>query len=326
MGNEGARTRRAKRPRAPARRPRRDQQTPSSAARPAAEHVPDRTQRHELGDGLLGLPNVVGLYVGHKHAGGTSTGEYAIVCVVSEKRKVPPSAAIPRRLRFRLTSRSHGSILTDVVELPRLRRAAAPVCGPGDGVFGTSRGTVGIALAHPDYGPVVTSAGHVFTVPGWTGTRTWGIEDRPTVSLRNAPGGENIQGELLKVAVDSAADYALIRPRLDFPPRNVYRDEVPLGVPYQPSADEIGAALRVLGASGERQTTFRGLHGRLQIGPEGLIEELVVTDACTVGGDSGAALVDGYGRVWGLLVGFAEQLSAFMSPFVPMRLEGATYR
>lgn len=293
---------------------------------PASEQVPGRSERDALTTRLLHLPNVVGCYVGHKHARGETTGELALVCLVSEKRPVSISGAVPTRVAFQLTSRSKGWIRTDVVQTGRLRRAKRVVCGPGDGVMGRSAGTVGMALSHPAYGPVVTSAGHVFTTSGWTGEREFGLGERPEVTFRNVPTGDTFTGELLKVVVNSQADYALVRPRLDFPAFNAYHDSLPLGVPYQPSADEVEAPLRVLAVGGERPTNFSGLHGSVRLGDEGLIEDVILTRRCTAGGDSGGALVDRYRRVWGLLVGFGGDCSVFMSPYVPIQRERAQYR
>jgi hypothetical protein len=295
-------------------------------ATPASSRIPCPSERAEIASRLLRLPNVVGFYLGHKHAGGRSTGEYALVCLVSEKRIMAASGSVPPRIPFRLTSRSRGWIRTDVVRVGKLRRARSLVCGPGDKVFGRSAGTVGIALSHPEHGPVVTTAGHVFTDSGWTGVREFGAGERQEVTLRNVPTGEPFTGELIKVVVTSQADYALVRPCLDFPARNAYHDAFPMGVPYQPSGDELGASLTVLAAAGERSTAFRGLQGSVRIGDEGLVEDALVTDRCTAGGDSGGALVDEFRRVWGLLVGFADECSIFMSPFVPIQRESARFR
>lgn len=281
--------------------------------------------RQAIGTRLLHLPNVLGYFVGHKLAGGSDTGELSLVCLVTEKGQVKPSGRIPPHVDFRLTSRSKGRIKTDVVAVDRFRRASGIACGPGDAIAGRSRGTVGISLGHPTFGPVVTSAGHVFVDSGWTGIVEYGIDERPPIELRNVPSGESFGAELLKVVVTSAADFALLRPQASFPALNVYQDRVPLGGPYHPSADEIGAPLTVLAAAGERRTMFRGMHGGVRVGDEGLILDVLLTDRCTAGGDSGAVLVDGYKRVWGLLVGFCQQFSVYMSPFALLRHENAEF-
>src|SRR5688500_5115403 len=56
---------------------------------------------------LLNLPNVTGVFTGHKITNGVDTGQIAIVVTVTEKKDVPARQAIPKQIN---------GVPTDVIE------------------------------------------------------------------------------------------------------------------------------------------------------------------------------------------------------------------
>jgi hypothetical protein len=277
---------------------------------------------------LRKLPHVQGWYIGHKRKEGRHLEELSLCVLVSEKRHVRSlreGDRIPRHFEFHPTSKSRRRIRSDVSVLGGEFVRASMFAGPGDGIVGPAPGTIGMALKHPEYGPVVTTAGHVFT--SGTGVETFEPGKCPVV-LKNA-GGETgeLRGDLLKVAVTDRADYALIRPYDTAACQNVFQDQLVLGQPYSPSPEDVASPpeLYVLTARGPITTQLQGVDAELSVGPQGVIRNVILTTLCTQGGDSGACLVDSAKRVWGTLVGFNAQYSVFQSANVPLYFESAEY-
>lgn len=294
----------------------------------SADEVPSKAVLAQLSDELRKFPQVLGWYIGHKKKQGRNLAELSLCVLVAEKRPMRSLQAherIPKHFTYRATSKIQRKIRTDVMALGGSFVRASIFAGPGDGVVGPPPGTLGMALNHPEYGPVVTTAGHVFT--SGLGVETFAPGQRPVV-LNNC-GGEacELKGDLLKVAVTDRADYALIRPYDTAACQNVFQDQVVLGRPYSPSPEDIGAApeLYVLTAAGPVATKLRGVDAELCVGDQGVIRNVILTTRCTQGGDSGACLVDSAKRVWGTLVGFNTEFSVFLRASVPLYFENAEY-
>lgn len=294
----------------------------------SADVVPSRSTLARLAGPLRELPHVQGWYIGYKRKGGRRLRELSICVLVSEKRHpraLAQAERIPRHFHFRQTSRSRCRIRSDVVVLGGAFVRASMFAGPGDGVIGPPSGTIGMALSHPEYGPVVTTAGHVFTAG--LGVETFAPGQRPVV-LRNtgAEAGE-LHGDLLKVAVTDRADYALIKPYDEAACQNVFQDRIVLGHPYSPSPEDIASPpeLYVLTAEGPVSTRLQGMDAEIPVGAQGVIRNVILTTRCTQGGDSGACLVDSSKRVWGTLVGFNRDYSVFLRAHVPLYFENAEY-
>jgi hypothetical protein len=275
------------------------------------------------------LPNVLGCFVGRKLRKGRHTKQLVLCVLVSEKyasKALDPSHRIPEEIPFQLSAKRGGKLRTDVIPLksPFVRAQAPAMAGPGDRITSPQPGTVGIVMQHPEYGRVVTSAGHVFVSESWRGTSTFAAGNLPPVSLSNA-GGQTMamQGELLKVVVEPRADYALVRP-LNVEAYNAFQDQLFLRSTYVPTGEETGQRLFVLTERGMIPTTFRGVQGSLRVGPM-VMERVLLTDYCTQGGDSGACLIDEQGRVWGLLLGFNDQYSVVMYADIALFDERADY-
>jgi hypothetical protein len=294
----------------------------------SADVVPSRSALARLSEEIRKLPQVQGWYIGHKKKQGRSLPELSLCVLVSEKRPVRSLRAderIPKYFTFCPTSKSHRRIRSDVISLGGTFVRAGVFAGAGDGVVGPPPGTIGMALIHPQYGPVLTTAGHVFT--SGMGVETFEPGQRPVV-LRNA-GGEacELRGDLLKVVVTDRADYALIKSHDMAACQNVFQDQVVLGRPYAPSPEDVASPqeLYVLTAAGPVATRLQGVDAEISVGPQGLIRNVILTTRCTQGGDSGACLVDSAKRVWGTLVGFNTKYSVFLRAGVPLYFENAEY-
>jgi len=314
--------------------PRQSQSIPRRLpARVAAEEAPSPSILSGLMSQLLSLKHVTGVFVGHKVRGGEEGG-LALCCLVDQKiprRQLAKSALIPPRIEWAPTSRRRRTLKTDVLEAGTFERCKGPLTlGPGDAVSAPGRGTVGLVMDHPRFGRVIVSAGHVFTNATWTGTHVFEPGTEPRVSLRNIGGtAQGFRGELLKVVVTEEADYALVRPLVDVEHcGNTFRDSMPLGLPYLPSADDVGDDLYVLSHEASRATIFAGAQAQVVVGPQGVIRNVLLTRSDknpTQPGDSGSCLIDLDRRVWGLLVGRSKSYSVFMQADVPLFFEGATY-
>jgi hypothetical protein len=99
-----------------------------------------------------------------------------------------------------------------------------------------------------------------------------------------------------------------------------------IGPVYVPTLDDIGAALFVIdGFGGSTAVSCRGIHAHLPLDVGGSIDDVILTDPKTVGGQSGSCLVDGAGRVWGLLIGIYSGLYSMYLPAIKLLTqEGAT--
>jgi hypothetical protein len=295
--------------------------------------TPTPARLAEIYADLQRRPNVLGCFIGRKRKGGRATSRLSVICVVREKVALrvldPETERLPGEITWPRGEARPGRLPIDVQVLARpFQRAAGAVAGPGDGVtMGASQATIGIALRHPVFGDVVTTAGHL--VLDTLGEVTYPAGQLPQVSLASAgSGGTLFPGTALRAVRSATADYALVRPAA-LTCQNLFADQTPIGLPYTPSDQEIGAPLFVLSARGTLQASFLGVHGSLPVGDNGLMQNLLLTDFATDAGDSGSCLVDAQSRSWGLLVGFSELdgrlCSVFISAALPLALEGAVF-
>ncbi len=300
--------------------------------------LPTSARVHELyTEHLLGNPHVEGCFVGHRREGGRRTREIALVCGVREKRpagELPRGSLLPGNVGWSRNSREDVQVRTDVQEIGESGFQAAPVAGPGDllaGVAfpqGPARAVVaslGIAIRHPRFGVVVTTAGHA--VQGGPGTVTFPAGQRPTVRLQNVGGDgarTDMAGEVVRSVRVEEADYALLLPTDGTPVRNLYHDVDSLAGLHLPDPSDVGKPFFVLKPDGIQPTRVRGVFGVLTIGGFRL-RDLVLTDPVTQAGDSGCALIDPSFRVCGMLVGFTtvegKPHSVFMSAFWALNME-----
>jgi hypothetical protein len=303
--------------------------TAKSARR--AGHVPPGAPRpsrlRELYEELYGLPNVRGCYVGWKRIGGRATRRLSVVVCVAEKppaRALTRGARVPKQVRWRVATRRTAELPTDVQVVGPGAFQGRPVVGAGDTVsaFGppqgppvAAAGTLGVAMRHPRFGAVVTTAAHVLGVRAF-GTTTFPDGHEPVVRLHNGGAGAPVPGRVRRVVMGPSADYALISPPAGLPAENLYVDRDPLGAPFAPDRQDLGTLAFVLTARGPVRTRLRGLHADLTF--DGLpFRDLLLTDFATVGGDSGSCLVDANSRVIGLLEGAIEVGGRIHSAFTP---------
>jgi hypothetical protein len=309
-----------------------------SRQEPRQPLLPTAARTHALLAELAEHPYVDGCFIGHKRTRGRTTRTLAVICAVCEKHpraKVPKEHLLPRKVEWEVNSRETASVRTDVQELGEsgFQSTVVVTAGPGDRIEGLSFGgqtqavvaTVGVALKHPRFGPVITTAGHA--VQSEAGTVEFDAERRPTVTLRNvaADGSRTgFSGRLLRSARTLQGDYALIEVDEATPVGNLYHDLNSLGGHHLPQPEDVGKTFFALTSAGVLPARVRGVFGMFTIG-DFPMRDLILTDAVTEGGDSGCALVDASFRVAGLLVGFVtiegERRSVFMSAFWALTLE-----
>jgi hypothetical protein len=258
--------------------------------------------------------------VGFRIRNGKPTREPCIVVCVDRKldRKiVPDDRLVPRTVPWFSLSGHALSIPTDVVEL-RPGRYATPgppisILGPGDNVTHlrfsgrpprSAPGTVGAVLQHPEFGVVATTAGHVVE-SSFVGHRDFDSGMRPSIRLTNADvghGPSEFHGEVLRTVVRPHGDYALIKPSDPARCGNWFRDVTPVIGPFLPLAELARAPMFVLTGRGVRQVLLLHLSIPTTVGSNHLAHAIVTTSN-TLGGDSGACLVDNRGRLWGFVAG-----------------------
>ncbi|MGH7516491.1 MAG: hypothetical protein ACREOC_03340 [Gemmatimonadales bacterium] len=265
---------------------------------------------------LQSLANVRGCYIGCKRRKGRNTRRLALVCCVEAKlpaRRLARAHRVPDHVEWPITSTRSGTLPTDVQAVGHHGFQSAPlVLGPGDlitplgigQVPTANRGTAGVAMNHPLFGSVVTTAAHVLGVSA-AGAVTFPVGSEPAVqvTLVGRSATAIVPGSVRRAVVAENADYAIVSASGAI--ENLYLDDAPLGAPHILTSDDIGSSCFVLSARGLIPTTVRGVRGALQIGPL-FLRDLVLTDMCTVAGDSGAALVDQDSRIVGLLEGVCE--------------------
>jgi hypothetical protein len=306
----------------------------SRKRKPVTPRTPSfTTLRHHYAR-LLAKPNVTACYVGKRTVDGEPVDEISIVCCVTAKQPrttVRGDDRIPRHVIWQGTSKNASRIRTDVIEIGADSGRHLRVTGPGDIVVastgaGPDPGTVGMAIDHPSYGPVVTTAAHLFVSETYDGEITYPLNNLPRVQLTNSSADEppvSFIGSVLRVVMHPDADYALIFPDPKIPARNLFRDQLPFPSTAQLDCGAIGDTLFVANASGLHAAEYKGCQASIPVGAS-IFHGAILTERVTSGGDSGCTLVDGNSRICGLLVGFSGPFSVFMSPYRILSGEQAT--
>ena len=273
--------------------------------------APSRHLHRELAKAIRGLPNVLGTYLGHKIRAGRHLRRPALVVLVSAKvptKQLKAAHRIPPEVSVQVTPTFELRLPTDVVLHEKFTRAAG--AAPGDPTEPSPGGTVGVAISHPEFGDVVTTAGHVYSTlfPIY---QEWPLDAAPKVALRDRDTGGLIQGQLRKLVVNTTMDYALVSPATAAS-NNVYDGQLIGGI-HVPDHNDITQSCSALEKDGSHATVFRGVDYPVQFDDGSSLQHAIVTDICTSGGDSGCVLIDDNRRVVGLLVGHTPAYSAFMS-------------
>jgi hypothetical protein len=283
---------------------------------PKVPRTPSARHRAEIYGSLLQLPNVRGCFIGHRRKDGRLTRELTVVCGVDEKvprRSLRAAQRVPTSVQWPQTSRRVGSLPTDVQPMGESIRHGA-VLGAGDqavsltaanGVTIPTQITVGAAMRHPVHGDVVTTAAHGVGAAGY-GVVSFPPGMEPRIGLRNGGQGQPRDGIVHRVCVMPDADYAIIGAPPGVDVANLYQDTQPLGQLYTPQPSDLTKVAFVLAVRGIVATRIRGIHGAFPVGHLGF-EDLILTDVCTLGGDSGGCLVDGVSN----LMGFVEGQTTF---------------
>lgn len=280
---------------------------------------------------LMKKPNVWCCFIGRKEIKGEPQPGLSIVCGVHEKfteTNLSQKERIPKSIKCMNFHSSSHSLKTDVIQMsPKLTFHQDTVYfGPGDGIKrikDNSRATIGIALNHPDFGPVVTTAGHLFEE---------GHSDNNEDVLITS-GSKQVYGKKVRHINSIDADYALIQINENrwqqsenlFKGREIYRvgPFVSIG---KSDLNKIGYILTQ--TTSRIQTTIKGIHAYCNFGNGIIRTDLILTDPKTNKGDSGACLVTEKYAVSGLLVGQIgisdRAYSAFLPAYIPATREFAS--
>lgn len=260
-------------------------------------------------DQLLALPHVTGVGIAFKRRNERATRTMSVVACVDEKiprAKLRAKNRVPASVSWALPNTKAADIATDVQVLGATRLQGA-IVGPGDQLIarsdgGLAPGTIGVAMRHPTFGRVVTTAAHV-VVGAVRGEVTYAPGHEPRVEIQTGSQGGRRSGVVHRTVMTADADYALVGTSPEDPIANLYDDRSPVGAPYAPQDSDLGKSAFVLTAArGIVGTRLRGMHFTIDI--QGLrIVDALLTDLCTVGGDSGAPLVNPDSRLMGFVEG-----------------------
>jgi hypothetical protein len=288
--------------------------------------APGPATLHELMGTLLMRPNISGCFLGTKHTAGRATNRIALVCCVTNKLKtkdLSPEEIIPPLIPWVDPIGNVRELATDVRTSDgkvQPHDSAVPIAGPGDVVVRSDgvSATVGMAIHHPQYGRVVTTAAHLF--PGV----------QPPVPVDLYSGGVTYAAVAVEIVKTQDADYALIKPNAPIVVDNKYLDRHGIAGIYDPSPTrDVGTALAILKATAPKAVRCRGLFAALQLSSGRPLRHAIITDLKTLPGDSGAALVDDDANAWGLLVGRFDadnrSYSVFLPASVPLFRENANF-
>lgn len=290
-----------------------------SKARPAlapGRDIPPAAERAKLFDRIHRDWNVVGTYFGYKRVGNRWTRTPSLVCMVASKppkargrgaprrarmAAVPPSQRIPPTVKWAERKRTF-AISTDVVQSSnKVQLQQGAIVGPGDAArFGDEVATIGAVVDHPNFGRCATTAGHL--VGGSSGI---GRQASLLVGNRSIPA-------IVRQGVQQLAiDYALLSPTVPCDSGNLFQDRARIGPVLVPTLADLKKPLFVLVGNVALPTIGKGIHARLDTAL-GVFDDVILTDAVTKPGMSGAALVDRASRLWGFLLGTLGDSSFFL--------------
>jgi len=282
--------------------------------------LPNKAELMNIYRELMKKPNMVGCYVGKKMVSGKKGRGLSIVCAVKDKielKKLKPEEVIPKTVDWLKSSSSPKKLKTDVVKVPeKLERLNGLIIGPGDKIIRLSnneQGAIGLALSHPEFGPVVTTAGHVFN----------GSVGNEKVEIQS--GASTVYGEMVKMDLGPDTDYALIRvdESPDVKVENLFSDLYAVGPLYMISDRDVGKKMIILTPRGKFPVELLGIHGQFTWDDESM-SDLILTSWGTVPGDSGSCLVTESFAVCGLLVGQSgSDFSVFAPAYIPAYRENS---
>lgn len=267
--------------------------------------IPPAAVRAELLDRVSRQWKVVGIYFGFKRSGSRWLRTPSLVCLVERKLRkrslLTLAARIPLRMDWKERKRSL-SIPTDVVESStEVQLQQGPILGPGDSAtFGSGFATVGAIVDHPVFGRCATTAGHLFGGPAAIGQRA-----------QLTSGNQSFLAEVRQCIKQLAIDYALMTPVAPCDCDNLFQDRARIGPVLVPTVADLNKRAFILDGAGAVPTVVRGFHARLNTAL-GVFDDVILTDAVTRPGMSGAALVDTKSRLLGFLLGTLGRFSFFM--------------
>jgi hypothetical protein len=292
---------------------------------------------------LMTYPNVVGRFLGKKQKDGVDRRGYAVVALVREKVRrdaLSPRERLPAWITWQVTSTQTRRCRVDVQVIRDAELHAPVIAGPGDVVESIQEssasalalnGTVGGVLRHPELGIAFTTAGHALGRP--FGTKlTFPPQGGPRISLRNGDGpnaGAPFEGVLAEFAWTAESDYALIKPG-GVQTKNSFQDSFPLISIYTPQFFQVGTPLAALTRTGLKQLTYLGSEGSVPFGPfpAQTVHVAQMGPDPLRGGDSGCAVIDKFGRVWGFHLGAASignrPCSVFRAPSQDLGLRSSS--
>jgi hypothetical protein len=237
---------------------------------------------------------------GKKYVRGQETDLYALTCYVKQKldlEALSRSHSIPKKIIYQVDGIKY-EILTDVAQAkPKI--VLQTKVSPGEKLYSQSSfATIGLVGKHANYGDILVTAGH-FAEQGENVVIPLDNKKYATASVEYSTSG-------------SVRDFAILKiiDRSDYPktPRwEGYYDAVKI--------EDVGRKLYVATEpfSFEKKTICRSVSAYFYDEDNDVsYEEVISTDRVTVKGDSGAALVDEYQNIWGILIGAFNNRSVFM--------------
>ena len=290
--------------------------TPSSPDEPQiVDFLPSRDEMDSIREKVFSYPNTTACFIGEKVVDGKSTGRLAIVCGVSKKidrKKLKRGEAIPKSLGKTKTPFPFSGISTDV-QIIKPARFAAAIPGPADA---TRDATVGVAILHPEFGRVITTAAHSLVPKRWMGVRSFKrSRDRIPVVLENVFPRGRYSGKVVKIVRTERADYALITPDAPLRPQNLFRDSLQLNMPHDPTLENRGHPYWLLTPASppsNRRTKLLSVDASFEFNVGIRMDGMLLTQRISKSGDSGACLVDRFRRPAGLVIGAERGISVFM--------------
>jgi hypothetical protein len=256
---------------------------------------------------LLEKFGAFGFHIGMKQRRGRWSRQPVMVFVTAHKG--PPrargagAATIPKFISWKDGKHRH-RLPTDVMQAePEIELQAPTVFGPGDAADrGANIASVGAAVRRPGSGDFLTTAGHLVGASG------------QGELVRIDSNGQQMAAQVAEAVFAAEIDYALLRPSASTRCDNLFQDQIRIGPVYTPILSDLGAPLFVLGRGGTVvRAVCRGVNQTL-ITTQGIYRGVIVTDAVTVSGQSGGALIDASNRLWGFVLG---ALPGRFSLFVP---------
>lgn len=249
-------------------------------------------------------------YFGFKYTDGQRTGHLSLVCTVPRKKplaKVKSFEQIPSKLKYEFDGKRK-TIATDVVAMGG-KFSYQAVYNPGDMLRDATTGinaTVGAIAQHSSHGKVLVSAGHFANDVGGVGH---------VVQLHdNSTPGSAVRCEIADSKLDEYVDYSFLQPKAVKSGGEFDLVDSQLTSAYFPTTkNDLKLQLYVIARAEALPVTCMGINMYHPVSSQFVLRNLIITNCVTQAGDSGAALIDRYFRIWGFLRGAIDnQFSVFM--------------